>query len=60
MIDSIAKLLAVVMVVILALLLLNLFGDHTAASIPVVADFVGNALHQLRVALERIIHVDRG
>jgi hypothetical protein len=60
MLDSIAKLLAVIMVVILALVLLNLFGDATADSIPSIADFVGNALHQLWVAIQRIVSFDSG
>lgn len=55
MVDSVAKLLAVVMVVIAGLAFLGLFGDGVAAGVPMVVDFVGNAIAQLWGALERIV-----
>lgn len=56
MVDTAAKLLAIFMVVILALLLLNSTGDYIAAQIPPLAGTIRNILHELWTAFARIIH----
>ena len=55
MVDTAAKLLTIFMVVILALLLLSSVGGYVAAQIPPVTGAIGDILHGLGTAFQRII-----
>ena len=55
MVDTAAKLLAIFMVVILALLLLNSVGDYIATQVPPAIGTIGNILHELGIAFQRIV-----
>ncbi|MGB8202235.1 MAG: hypothetical protein WCF33_21530 [Pseudonocardiaceae bacterium] len=55
MVDTAAKLLTIFMVAILTLLLLGSVGGYVAAGIPLVAGTIGDILHELLTAFQRII-----
>lgn len=58
MLDSVAYLLMVFMCVILALILLYLFGAVIASHVPMVMEVIGNVLREFWSALERVAHAD--
>lgn len=54
MADSVTNFLTVVFVVVLAVVLLNEFGDATTAHIPAVAETTGDVLQEAGDALGRV------
>lgn len=55
MLDTLAKGIGVLMVLVVALILLNDYGAAASGQVPAVSDVVGNAVHEIGGALERIV-----